>query len=201
VEFAIPVLAATIMLLVKTYLDKSPIHGLGVFAGQPIRKGAKIWRFVFGFDRYYTRKKLAKLPKPARDFIKLHGYQWKKEILLSMDHDTFMNHADEANTYYQNGYVIARCDIREGEEITNDYRAFEASFCASFLKKGNETKALKNGHAVKLANGHGVKGVNGHVAKAVNGNGSKANGHGAKPRNTRAQRSLMNGNGRHHASR
>ena len=27
------------MLLVKTYLDKSAIHGLGVFAAQAIRKG------------------------------------------------------------------------------------------------------------------------------------------------------------------
>jgi hypothetical protein len=123
------------MLLVKTYLDKSRIHGIGVFAGQSIRKNQKIWRFVFGFDRYYTRKKIARLPKAARDYIKLHGYQWKKEILLSMDYDTFMNHSEKPNTYYHNGYVLAQSTIRKGEEITNDYRAFEAAFCAAFLKK------------------------------------------------------------------
>jgi uncharacterized protein len=123
------------MLLVKTYLGKSRIHGLGVFAGQSIRKDAKIWRFVYGFDRYYTRKRLAKLPKAARDYIKLHGYQWKNEILLSMDYDTFMNHSEKPNTYFRNGFVLARGNIRKGEEITNDYRAFEASFCAAFLKK------------------------------------------------------------------
>jgi hypothetical protein len=123
------------MLLVKTYLNKSRIHGLGVFAGETIRKGTKMWRFVFGFDRYFTRKQLAKLPKQARDYIRLHGYQWKNEILLSMDYDTFMNHSINPNTYYQDGYVIARCNIRKGAEITNDYRAFEAAFCAAFLKK------------------------------------------------------------------
>jgi SET domain-containing protein len=123
------------MLLVKTYLDKSKVHGLGVFAGQFIRKGAKIWRFVYGFDRFYTRKRLAKLPKQARDYINLHGYQWKNEILLSMDYDTFMNHSEYPNTDFHNGYVIARSSIRKGEEITNDYRAFEAAFCAAFLKK------------------------------------------------------------------
>jgi uncharacterized protein len=123
------------MLLVNTYLDKSRIHGLGVFAGETIRKGTKIWRFVIGFDRYYSRKQFAKLPRPAKDFIKLHGYQWKNEILLSMDHDTFMNHSDDPNTYFHNGYVVARRNIRKGDEITNDYRAFEASFCAAFLKK------------------------------------------------------------------
>ncbi len=123
------------MLLVKTYLDKSPIHGIGVFAGELIRKDTKIWRFVFGFDRYYSKRQIAKLPKPAREHIKLHGYQWGNEILLSMDYDTFMNHSDRPNTYFHNGYVLARRNIRNGQEITNDYREFEAAFCAAFLKK------------------------------------------------------------------
>ena len=78
---------------------------------------------------------MAKLPKEAREFIKLHGYQWKNEILLSMDYDTFMNHSESPNTYYKNGFVLARVSIRKGEEITNDYRSFEAAFCAAFLKK------------------------------------------------------------------
>jgi SET domain-containing protein len=123
------------MLLVKTYLDKSPIHGIGVFARESIPKGKKIWRFVFGFDRYYSRKQLAKLPKAAKEHIRLHGFQWKNEILLSMDYDTFMNHSENPNTYFHNGYVVARCNIRKGAEITNDYRAFKAAFCAAFLKK------------------------------------------------------------------
>ena len=127
------------MLLVKTYVDKSKVHGLGVFADQFIRKGSKIWRFVYGFDRFYTRKRLAKLPKAARDYINLHGYQWKHEILLSMDYDTFMNHSENPNTDFHNGFVIARNNIRKGEEITNDYRAFEAAFCAAFLKKPART--------------------------------------------------------------
>ena len=34
------------MLLVRTYLDKSAIHGLGVFAGEVIRKGTKVrWKW------------------------------------------------------------------------------------------------------------------------------------------------------------
>jgi uncharacterized protein len=123
------------MLLVKTYLDKSRIHGLGVFAGEFIRKGTRIWRFVVGFDRFYSRKQLARLPKPAREHIELHGYQWGNEILLSMDYDTFMNHSENPNTEFKNGYVIASCDIRKGAEITNDYRAFEAAYCAAFLRQ------------------------------------------------------------------
>ena len=45
------------MLLVKTYLDRSPIHGLGVFAAEFIRKGTRVWRFVESFDRVYSDRK------------------------------------------------------------------------------------------------------------------------------------------------
>lgn len=123
------------MLLVKTYLAKSAIHGFGVFAGEFIRKGTKIWRFVEGFDRAYSLKEFARLPKPARDFIRLHGYKVDGEIILTADHDHHMNHSDDPNTYLHNGYAIARRNIAKGTEITNDYREFDPGLCASFLKK------------------------------------------------------------------
>lgn len=123
------------MLLVDTYLDKSAIHGLGVFAGQFIAKGTKIWRFVEGFDRVYSPKQFSRLPKPARDFIRFHGYRVDGEILLTVDHDRHINHSEDANTVLKNGYAVARRDIAQGSEITNDYREFDAAFCAAFLKK------------------------------------------------------------------
>jgi SET domain-containing protein len=123
------------MLLVKTYLAKSQIHGLGVFAGENIPMGAKVWRFVDGFDRSYSPKAFARLPKAARDYIRHHGYRVDGEILLTVDNDHHMNHSDDSNTYWNDGYIRARRDIRKGEEITNNYRDFDAAFCAAFLKK------------------------------------------------------------------
>ena len=32
------------MLLVKTYLDKSPIAGIGLFAAEPIAAGTLVWK-------------------------------------------------------------------------------------------------------------------------------------------------------------
>jgi SET domain-containing protein len=46
-----------------------------------------------------------------------------------------MNHSDAPNTSLRNGYAIARRNIRKGEEITNDYREFDAVLCAAFLRK------------------------------------------------------------------
>jgi hypothetical protein len=123
------------MLLVKTYLDKSAIHGIGVFAGERIAKGGKIWRFVEGFDRCYTLKQFKKLPKPARDFLQNYGYRVDGEVLFTVDNDCHTNHSDTPNTYLKAGYVIARRAIRKGEEITVDYREFDPALCAAFLNE------------------------------------------------------------------
>ena len=123
------------MLLVKTYLDKSPIHGIGVFAGETIRKDAEDLALRLRLRPLLHAQAVRQAAEGrAKDFIKLHGYQWGNEILLSMDYDTFMNHSDNPNTYFHNGYVLARSTSAKGTEITNDYRAFEAAFCAAFLK-------------------------------------------------------------------
>jgi len=123
------------MLLVKTYVDRSAIHGVGLFAGEFIRKGKKIWRFVEGFDRCYSPRQFAKLPKPARDYLKSYGYRVDGEILYTVDHDHHINHSDDANTFWRNGYSVASRDIPKGAEITNDYREFDPVLCAAFLKK------------------------------------------------------------------
>jgi SET domain-containing protein len=123
------------MLLIKTYLGESKIHGMGVFAGERIAKHQKIWRFVEGYDRCWTPKQFAKLPKPARDYLKDYAYRVDGEILFTVDNDHYINHSERANTFWKSGYVIARVNIPKCTEITNDYRDFDPELCAGFLKK------------------------------------------------------------------
>jgi hypothetical protein len=131
------------MLLVKTYIDRSPIHGLGVFAGERIAKGTRIWRFVEGYDRSYTPKQFAKLPKAARDYLKDYAYNADGEILFTVDNDHYINHSDNANAIWKSGYVVATRTIPKGAEITNDYRQFDPGLCAAFLSKTPKKKAKK----------------------------------------------------------
>src|ERR1044071_9618940 len=136
------------MLLVRTYLDKSTIDGLGVFAGEYIRKGTKVWRFVEGFDRVWSPRDFAKLPKQAQTYVLRYGYRVDGEILLTCDHDHHMNHSPDSYTYWRNGDIEARRDIAKGDEITNDYRLLDAPFCAAFLKKKKPISRKRlNGHA------------------------------------------------------
>ena len=121
------------MLLIKTSVGKSRIHGLGVFAAESIRKGQPIWRYVEGFDRCWTPAQFAKLPKPAREFLKTHAYKIDGEIVFTVDHDRHMNHSENSNTHWHRGCIRARRPIAKGEEITNDYRDFEPELCAAFL--------------------------------------------------------------------
>lgn len=161
------------MLLVKTYLDKSPIHGLGVFAAERIPRGAKIWRFVEGFDRCYTPKQFARLPKAAREFLKNYAYKVDGEILFTVDNDHHMNHDEKPNTVLRGGYVIAAVDIPKGAEITNDYREFDPALCAAFLKKPANGKAV-NGKTHKMANKLAGNGSSKSLSKSLSKSASKA---------------------------
>ena len=159
----------------KTYLSQSDIHGLGVFAGEFIPKGARVWRFVKGFDQTFSQSEFAKLPKQARDYIKFHGYVVDGKILFTVDNDHHMNHSDDANTRWHNGHIVAARDIRKGDEITNDYGLFDAEFCAAFLAKKTNGRHPKNGHANGHANGHGNGVLNGKHKANGRSNGA-ANG-------------------------
>jgi hypothetical protein len=63
------------MLLVKTSIRPSTIHGLGCFAAQFIQKGTEVWAFHPPFDVVYTRKQVNALPAPARKRVDEWGYQ------------------------------------------------------------------------------------------------------------------------------
>ena len=95
-----------------------------MFAGETIAKGAKIWRFVHGFDRCYTPKQFAKLPKPARDYLKTYGYKVDGEVLFTVDNDHYINHADDPNTYNSHSLDIFLENLsawQEGRQPPNHF--------------------------------------------------------------------------------
>jgi SET domain-containing protein len=116
------------MMLVPTYVATSSIHGLGLFAAQPIAAGSVIWRFAPGLDQVIPPERLAGLPAPAREFLDRYGFEsafFPGGLLLSFDDTRFINHADDANIDNSGAESIARRDIAAGEELTCDYRELD----------------------------------------------------------------------------
>jgi hypothetical protein len=55
------------MLIVRTYIAPSKIHGMGVFTAEPIEEGARVWVFDPTVDQEITADELAALPDTARE--------------------------------------------------------------------------------------------------------------------------------------
>lgn len=124
------------MLLVRTYLAASAIHGIGLFAAEPIAGGTTIWEFTPGFDLDLSEADLDRLSKPCRVRVLEYAYfnAARQRYILCSDDARFINHSDTPNTIDRGfgaadaeGTTVAARDIQSGEEITSDYRSFETS--------------------------------------------------------------------------
>jgi SET domain-containing protein len=116
------------MLKVKTYIDKSPIAGLGCFAAEVIPKGTVIWTFQDGFDTVIPKETYEGLPERAKRFILNFCYfdQKKQSCIMCMDNAKYFNHAIDPNCSHDGEDTIASRDIFPGEEITENYYTFDA---------------------------------------------------------------------------
>lgn len=124
------------MLVVKTYVAQSRLHGCGVFAAEPIAAGAVVWEPHPVIDCEITPEELKTLPAVARELAISHSFiDENGRIILSRDNAVFFNHSDEPNTRHEGDKNIAARDIAVGEELTEDYRDFPPGACRSFLDK------------------------------------------------------------------
>ena len=121
------------MLLVKTYLSPGRIEGVGVFAGQDIKKGTVTWKFVPGFDLAFLVKDVEAMPPLLQQFMKKYSVlsMVSGKYVLCNDDARFTNHRVSPNleSVFMEGDVekIARAnsDIRKGEELSIDYRTID----------------------------------------------------------------------------
>lgn len=125
------------MLMVRTHLGVSKIHGIGLFADEFIPNGTITWRFTDGFDIRLPQSAVDALSPPARDQVLKYAYFDQRVGLyeLCSDDARFFNHADDPNTTSvestAGGHVdVAVRNIAKGEELTCDYRTFDRDWKA-----------------------------------------------------------------------
>jgi uncharacterized protein len=116
------------MLQVRVRLGPSPIHGIGVFAAEPIARGAEVWRFTPGFDLELDPAFVERQPEHVREWLRVYGYldPRLKRFILCCDGARFLNHSAEPNlrpdfAREPHGVDFAVRDIAPGEELTVDY--------------------------------------------------------------------------------
>jgi SET domain-containing protein len=127
------------MLLVKTRIARSSLHGLGLFADQFIPAGTHTWRFEPQLDLEKTAEQISQFPENVQEWFKQYAYLdfHTHSYILCVDDARFMNHS-ECSTVRPDysldryGVDVAVRDIAIGEEITTDYRLIESDL--SLLK-------------------------------------------------------------------
>lgn len=121
------------MLLVRTYIAPSAIHGIGLFAAAPIAAGTVLWRFAAPLDTRIPVGEIEGLEPLARATLARYGYRVGDCVFLCGDDARFMNHApapncDDARDAFE---TVATRDIAEGEELTCDYRVIDDDWRAA----------------------------------------------------------------------
>jgi len=125
------------MLLIKTKIKVSKINGTGLFANQFIPKRTVIWKFQPGFDLKIEKNELDELSKIAKESFLKYAYfnSTINKYILCFDDARFFNHSDTPNCIEEissngeeEGITIASRDIQSGEELTSNYRDFDADF-------------------------------------------------------------------------
>ncbi len=127
------------MLLVKTYIAPSKIEGIGLFAGEDIKKGTLTWKYEPNFDYALSPGQVEKMPDLTKNFIKRYGTLSVESGLYIMcgDDARFTNHSNRPNLDAvkkdgeQEKVAIANRDIKKGEELAIDYRVIDKADATS----------------------------------------------------------------------
>lgn len=120
------------MLLIRNFVAPSAVEGLGVFAAEPIAKGALVWKFEPTFDRLIPVGDYEAAPPFLKEQLDRYAYPCPGRpdlILYEVDNGRFMNHSDAPNTDFSDfAGAVALRDIETGEELTCNYSDFFAGY-------------------------------------------------------------------------
>ncbi len=121
------------MLVIATELRPSSIHGLGVFARQPVAAGEIISRFRPPWDVQFTTELVSTLSPTEQAYLRHFAYRspFSGLYILTGDNDRFMNHGADPNVGMNpDGSLtcIALRAIAAGEELLCDYQTFDADW-------------------------------------------------------------------------
>jgi uncharacterized protein len=116
------------MLIISCYIDTSPIHGIGLFAGEDIPEGTLVWRYNSNFDIRFSRDEFIEVCSGLNHhaLLNLLTYAYKRDnyFYYVTDNARFINHSEkDCNLIFRDDYTeVSSRDINKGEEFLENYR-------------------------------------------------------------------------------
>ncbi len=119
------------MLKVKTYLDRSAIHGIGLFASGVIAPSQEVWAFnpkvdlVIELDAWQEMAK--ELAESSFEQVQQLAYKEEGKMYICVDNAQFMNHSTTAANIANlkdGNIMVATREILPGEELICNYFEF-----------------------------------------------------------------------------
>lgn len=117
------------MILKKTKLMMSRIHGIGLFADEDIKKDELVYQRSPGLDLKLSQDQFDKLHPLDKEVFLFYGYKNNDNTYCCDFGDIkFLNHKIDANLTKSGSGLIAKIDIAKGDELTQNYNEFENSY-------------------------------------------------------------------------
>lgn len=111
-------------LRVRTELRASSVHGVGLFAAEPIAMGCLVWDFDPGLDHLVPAACIEWMHPSSQVFVRDYCVRIGQAYLVFSGPAAFANHSDEPNCRFDRDRLrsVAARAIAPGEELFDDYR-------------------------------------------------------------------------------
>ena len=115
------------MLTINTYLAPSPVHGIGLYAVEPIKAGSPVWKFNRYIDKIFKHDVFINICSRLDNCSLYHllnsSYSRGGRYFYLTDNARFINHSEKYdNICFVDDYTeIALRDIEPHEELLENY--------------------------------------------------------------------------------
>lgn len=132
------------MIHIKYKLDKSKLHGVGLFTEENLKKGHVVYTASPLLDVNITQKQFESLDEKEKREIRYWGFWDDPNNVWHVDFDNskFINHSFNPtltqDPKHKDAYLVAARDVKAGEELTQNYLEFESK--EDLQKRGIKTE-------------------------------------------------------------
>ena len=136
------------MIYIKYKLDKSKIHGIGLFTDENLKMGQLVYTASPILNINITQEQFNSLDEKEKREVRWWGFWDEPNNVWHVDFDAskFINHSFKPtltqNSSHKDAYLITTRKVKKGEELTQNYLEFEAE--KDLRKRGIKIKHLSS---------------------------------------------------------